>query len=161
MVPSQDGSTYKRVGADGAPANSGGRFWDGAKKWPCQQPPWGEIVAVNTKTGDIAWRSPLGSFDELDALGVPKTGTPEHRGGPIVTAGGVLFIGAAIDAKFRALDARTGKELWAAKLADAAKATPITYQGKNGKQYVAILAAGGEVRGPENPGGRLYVFALP
>lgn len=161
VVPSQDGSTYNRVGADGAPASSGGRFWDGTKKWPCQQPPWGEIVAVNTQTGDVAWRSPLGSFDELDALGVPKTGTPEHRGGPIVTAGGLVFIGATIDARFRALDARTGKELWVTKLADAAKATPITYQGKNGKQYVAILAAGGEVRGPENPGGRLYVFALP
>jgi quinoprotein glucose dehydrogenase len=161
MIPSQDGSTYKRVGADGAPGNSGGRFWDGAKKWPCQQPPWGEIVAVNVNTGDVAWRSPLGSFDELDALGVPKTGTPEHRGGPITTAGGLVFIGATIDARFRAFDARTGKELWTTKLADAAKATPITFEGKNGKQYVAILAAGGEIHGPDNPGGRLYVFALP
>ena len=161
VVPSTDGSTYNRVGAEGAPANSGGRFWDGAKKWPCQQPPWSEILAVNVNTGDIAWRSPLGSFDELDALGVPKTGTPEPRGGPIATAGGLVFIGAAIDARFRAIDARTGKELWMAKLVDAAKATPITYQGKNGKQYVAILAGGGENRGADNPGGRLYVFALP
>jgi quinoprotein glucose dehydrogenase len=161
MIPSQDGSTYKRVAAEGAPGNSGGRFWDGAKKWPCQKPPWGEIVAVNVNTGNVAWRSPLGSFDELDALGVPKTGTPEHRGGPIATAGGLVFIGATIDARFRAFDARTGKELWTTRLADAAKATPITFEGKNGKQYVAILAAGGEVRGPDNPGGRLYVFALP
>jgi quinoprotein glucose dehydrogenase len=161
MVPSADGSTFNRVGATGAPANSGGRFWDGAKRWPCQKPPWGEILAVNVNTGDIAWRMPLGSFEELDALGVPKTGTPEPRGGPIATAGGVIFVGAAIDARFRALDARTGKELWAAKLVDAAKATPITYQGKNGKQYVAILAGGGENRGADNPGGRLYVFALP
>ena len=161
MIPSADGTTYKRVGADEAPGNSGGRFWDGGKKWPCQQPPWGEIVAVNVNTGDIAWRSPLGSFDELDAMGVPKTGTPEHRGGPIVTAGGLVFIGATIDSRFRALDARTGKELWVMKLVDAAKATPITYLGKNGKQYVAILADGGEARGPDNPGGRLYVFALP
>jgi quinoprotein glucose dehydrogenase len=161
VVPSSDGSTYKRVGADGAPGNSGGRFWDGAKKWPCQQPPWGEIVAVNVKSGEVAWREPLGSFDELDKLGVPKTGTPEHRGGPIATGGGLVFIGATIDARFRAIDARTGKELWVTKLVDSAKATPITYQGKSGKQYVAILAAGGEMRGEENPGGRLYVFALP
>ena len=161
MVPSADGSTFRRVGAQGAPGNSGGRFWDGAKRWPCQQPPWSEIIAVNVNTGDVAWRSPLGSFEELDALGVPKTGTPEPRGGPIATAGGLLFIGAAIDRRFRALDARTGKELWAAKLVDAAKATPITYQGKNGKQYIAILAGGGENRGADNPGGRLYVFALP
>jgi quinoprotein glucose dehydrogenase len=161
LVPSADGSTFNRVGATGAPANSGGRFWDGAKRWPCQKPPWSEIIAVNVNTGDVAWRIPLGSFDELDALGVPKTGTPEPRGGPIATAGGLIFIGAAIDARFRALDARTGKELWVAKLVDAAKATPITYQGKNGKQYVAILAGGGETRGTDNPGGRLYVFALP
>jgi quinoprotein glucose dehydrogenase len=161
MIPSRDGKSYTRVGADGAPQNSGGRFWDGSKKWPCQQPPWGEILAVNVSSGDIAWRSPLGSFDELDALGVPKTGTPEHRGGPIATAGGLVFIGATIDSRFRAFDAKTGKELWTTKLVDAAKATPITYQGKNGKQYVAIVAAGGEARGPDNPGGRLYVFALP
>jgi len=159
MVPSADGSTFRRVAGDGAPSD--GRFWDGPKKWPCQQPPWGEIAAVNVNTGDIAWREPLGSFDELDALGVPKTGTPEHRGGPIATAGGLLFIGATIDARFRALDAKTGKELWVTKLADAAKSMPITYQSKNGKQYVAIFADGGETRGPENPGGRLYVFSLP
>jgi glucose dehydrogenase len=160
MVPSADGSTFRRVAGDGAPSNTDGRFWDGAKKWPCQQPPWGEIVAVNVNTGDIAWREPLGSFDELDALGVPKTGTPEHRGGPVATAGGLLFIGATIDARFRALDAKSGKELWVTKLADSAKSMPITYQGKNGKQYVAIFADGGDVRGPDSPGGRLYVFAL-
>jgi glucose dehydrogenase len=160
MVPGPDG-TFRRVAGEGAPANSAGRFWDGAKKWPCQQPPWSEIIAVNVNTGDIAWRSPLGSFDELDALGVPKTGTPEPRGGPIATGGGLIFIGAAIDARFRAIDAKTGKELWVTKLVDAAKATPITYQGKNGKQYVAVLAGGGETRAADNPGGRLYVFALP
>ena len=161
LVPSADGSTFRRVPGDGAPSNTDGRFWDGAKKWPCQKPPWGEIIAVNVNTGDVAWREPLGSFDELDALGVPKTGTPEHRGGPIATAGGLLFIGATIDARFRALDAKTGKELWVTKLADSAKSMPITYQGKNGKQYVAIFADGGDIRGPENPGGRLYVFSLP
>ncbi len=112
-------------------------------------------------TGDIAWRMPLGSFEELDALGVPKTGTPEPRGGPIATAGGVIFIGAAIDARFRAFDARTGRSFGPTKLVDAAKATPITYQGKNGKQYVAILAAAARTGAPDNPGGRLYVFALP
>jgi quinoprotein glucose dehydrogenase len=112
-------------------------------------------------TGDVAWREPLGSFDEPDALGVPKTGTPEHRGGPIATAGGLLFIGATIDARFRALDAKTGRELWMTKLSDSAKSMPITYQGKKGKQYVAIVADGGDVRGADNPGGRLYVFSLP
>ena len=87
MVPSKDGTSFSRVGADNAPANSGGRFWDGAKKWPCQTPPWGEIIAVNVNTGDVAWRNPLGDRStSWTRLGVPKTGTPEPRGGPIATA---------------------------------------------------------------------------
>lgn len=106
--------------------------------------------------GAIRW-----SFDELDALGVPPTGTPEHRGGPITTAGGLVFIAATIDSRFRAFDAKTGKQLWVTKLVESAKGMPITYQGKNGKQYVAIFAAGGDAHEPENPGSRLYVFALP
>jgi quinoprotein glucose dehydrogenase len=161
MVPAADGKTYRRVAAAGAPANSDGRFWDGPKKWPCQAPPWGELIAVNVNTGDVAWRHPLGVFDELEALGVPQTGTPEPRGGAIATAGGLVFIGSTIDARFRAFDAKTGNEIWVTKLSQSAKAMPITYQGKNGKQYVAIFAAGGDARGPDNPGARLYVFALP
>ena len=161
MVPSADGTTFRRVGSQDAPPNSGGFFWDGRKQWPCQTPPWAEIVAVNVNTGDVAWRSPMGSFAELDALGVPATGVPEHRGGPIATAGGLIFLAATLDARFRAFDAKTGKELWVTKLAESAKSMPITYQGKNGKQYVAIFAAGGDGRGPDNPGARLSVFALP
>jgi glucose dehydrogenase len=161
LVPAADGATYRRVPAQGAPANSGGYFWDGAKRWPCQAPPWAEIVAVDANTGDIAWRSPLGSYEELDALGVPKTGMPEHRGGAIATEGGLLFIGAPSDARFRALDAKTGKELWTTKMIESAHSLPITYQGKNGKQYVAVFAAVGDTHGADNPGARLYVFALP
>ena len=161
MVPSPDGSTFRRVFSPDAPRNSGGYFWDGAKRWPCQAPPWAEIVAVNANTGDVAWRSPLGSYAELDALGVPKTGIPEHRGGPIATAGGLVFIAATQDARFRAFDARTGKELWVTEMVESAKAMPITYQGRNGKQYVAVFAAGGDAHGPDNPGARLYVYALP
>ena len=162
MVPSERaGVAWRRVNGTGQPSRAGDRFWDAQKKWACQQPPWAEIIAVNVNTGDVVWRQPLGSFEELDKRGVPKTGIPEHRGGPIVTAGGVIFIGATSDARFRALDAKTGKELWSTKLADSAKATPITFQGKNGKQYVAVMASGGDVRGSENPGGRLYVWALP
>jgi quinoprotein glucose dehydrogenase len=160
MIPAKDGTGYTRVGSDEAPPNSGGYFWDGKKHWPCQEPPWAEIVAVNAQTGDVAWRAPLGSFEELDALGVPKTGIPEHRGGLIATAGGVLFIGATGDARFRTYDAATGEELWSTKLVDSAKSTPITYQGADGEQYVAVVANGGDVRGPDNPGGRLYVFRL-
>jgi quinoprotein glucose dehydrogenase len=131
--------------------------------WPCQQPPWGELTAINVNTGEIAWKVPLGSFDELDAKGVPKTGTP-NVGGSIATAGGLVFIGATTDARFRAFDSRTGKELWVAKLSDIARSVPITYQGKNGKQYVAVMAAGagGPLATSVTAGpGRLYVYALP
>ncbi len=154
---------YVRSGPDNAPPMLGTNFWDGRKAWPCQQPPWGELVAVNANTGDIAWRVPLGSFEELDALGVPATGTL-NRGGPIATAGGLVFIAASQDARFRAFDARTGKVLWVADLTENGRAVPITYQGKRGTQYVAIMAGGGRpvARKVDESriGGRLHVFAL-
>ena len=155
---------YVRSGPDKAPPMLGTNFWDGRKGWPCQQPPWGDLVAVNANTADIAWRVPLGSFEELDALGVPVTGTL-NRGGPIATAGGLVFIAASQDARFRAFDARTGKVLWVANLTENGRAVPITYQGKRGKQYVAIMAGGGRpvARKVDESliGGRLHVFSLP
>ena len=154
---------YVRSGPDKAPPMLGTNFWDGRKGWPCQQPPWGELVAVNANTGDIAWRVPLGSFEELDALGVPVTGTL-NRGGPIATAGGLVFIAASQDARFRAFDARTGKVLWVADLTENGRAVPITYLSKRGTQYVAIMAGGGRpvARKVDEKliGGRLHVFAL-
>jgi glucose dehydrogenase len=154
---------YVRSGPDNAPPMLGTNFWDGRKGWPCQQPPWGELVAVNASSGDIAWRVPLGSFEELDALGVPATGTL-NRGGPIATAGGLVFIAASQDARFRAFDARTGKVLWVADLTENGRAVPITYQGRSGRQYVAIMAGGGRpvARKVDESviGGRLHVFSL-
>src|SRR5436305_13408784 len=99
-------------------------------------------MAISGATGDIAWRVPLGEYKELTAKGIPKTGTA-NAGGPIITAGGVLFIGSTVDFQFRAFDPKTGKELWSTKLENNAVATPLTYQGKNGKQYVATVAGGG------------------
>ncbi len=119
----------------------GGRFWDPAKQWSCSEPPWGELVAVNANTGDIAWHVPLGAFEELEAKGI-KTGTPSS-GGPITTAGNLVFIGATIDGMFRAFDARTGSVLWSDKLPAPAHTTPTTYMGRDGKQYVVIGANGG------------------
>jgi quinoprotein glucose dehydrogenase len=138
------------------------RFWDD-NKYPCQQPPWGELVAVNANTGDIVWKIPFGIYPELVAKGIPPTGTP-NLGGPITTASGLVFIGATKDARFRAYDAKTGKELWYAQLEAAAGATPMTFMGRNGKQYV-VVAAGGP--GDTDRGGtelypqRLIAFALP
>jgi glucose dehydrogenase len=119
----------------------GGRFWDPAKRWSCSEPPWGELVAVNANTGDIAWRVPLGEFEELAAKGI-HTGTPVS-GGAITTAGNLVFIGATIDGYFRAFDARNGKMLWSDKLPAPAHSTPSTYMGKDGRQYVVIGANGG------------------
>ncbi len=124
----------------------GGRFSlpgkDGStQQIPCQQPPWGLLTAVNVNTGEFAWRVPLGVTDSLPE-GQQKTGRPGN-GGTIVTAGGLVFVGATDDARFRAFDAKTGKELWSTKLGGAAQATPMTYQGKDGRQYVVITSTGG------------------
>lgn len=158
LVKQPDGS-YRRVGPDNAPVNMGDYFWDGTKQWPCQQPPWARLIAVNVNTGDIAWQVPLGSFEELDRLGVPPTGTPTTNGGGIVTAGGLVFIGASTDGKFRAFDSRTGKVLWTEDLGVDINSIPITWQGKNGKQYVAVLASGGAHHGAK--AGLIYAYTLP
>ena len=119
----------------------GQRFWESTKRWSCSEPPWGELVAVNANSGDIAWHVPLGSFPELEAKGI-KTGTPVS-GGAITTASNLIFIGATIDGMFRAFDARSGRELWSDKLPASAHTTPTTYMGRDGKQYVVIGANGG------------------
>src|SRR5438876_1942926 len=130
-----------------------GRFWD-EHQWPCQRPPWGTLNAVNVNTGSIAWKVPLGTVDELKM----KTGRP-NLGGSIVS-GGVVFIGATTDSRFRAFDAHTGKELWATTLEANAHATPITYMGKTGKQFVVIAAGGGGALSPK-VSDTLVAFALP
>ncbi len=124
----------------------GGRFSlppaeGSAQQFPCQQPPWGTLTAVNVNTGEFAWRVPLGVTDSLPA-DKQNTGRPGN-GGTIATAGGLVFVGATDDARFRAFDAKTGKEVWTWKLKGAAEATPMTYQGADGKQYVVITATGG------------------
>ncbi len=117
------------------------RFWDTSKRWSCTEPPWGELVAVNANTGDIAWHVTLGAFPELEAKGI-KSGTP-NPGGAITTAGNLIFIGATIDGKFRAFDARNGDELWSDTLPAPSQGTPTTYMGRDGKQYVVVGANGG------------------
>jgi quinoprotein glucose dehydrogenase len=122
----------------------GGRFsvrGPGTQQLPCQQPPWGQLTAVDVNTGEFAWRVPLGVTDGLPE-GKQKTGRPGN-GGTIATAGGLVFVGATDDERFRAFDAKTGKELWTVKLPGAAEATPVTYEGRDGRQFVVIAATGG------------------
>jgi glucose dehydrogenase len=140
--------------------NAGVQFWDPDTLWGCTQPPWGRLLAVNANTGDIAWQVPLGEFDALTAKGVPKTGT-SNMGGSIVTAGGLVFIGATDDSRFRAFSSRTGKEIWVTKIDASAHAVPISYLGRNGKQYVVIMASGGGIIGDKTQGSSLTAFALP
>ena len=113
--------------------------------WPCSKPPWARLVAINANTGDIAWQAPLGVNETMPA-GKQNVGSP-GAGGPIVTAGGVLFIGATNDGRFRAFESKTGKELWSTKLDYNITAIPMTYLGKNGKQYVGVVAGAGGARG--------------
>src|SRR5207248_9021688 len=126
---------------------------------PCIKPPWERLFAVNANTGEIAWQVPLGITEGLPE-GKRNTGRPGAFAGPIATAGGLVFIGATSDNRFRAFDSKTGKELWAEKLDYTATAVPMTYQGRNGKQYVAIVAAvGGAANAARGKG--LFAFALP
>jgi quinoprotein glucose dehydrogenase len=117
------------------------RFWDPANQMPCQQPPWSHLTAVNANTGEIAWKVPLGSSDELEAKGMHNTGA-FGQGGSIATAGGLVFIAGTNDARFRAFDSRTGKLLWETKLDAEGHTNPMTYMAKNGKQYVVIVSSG-------------------
>jgi quinoprotein glucose dehydrogenase len=129
-----DKSTPERVG----PGRGSFDVRVGDSNWPCQKPPWGRLTAINASTGDFVWQVPLGITEQLPA-GRQNTGRPALAG-PIVTASGLLFVASTDDNRFRALDAKTGKELWVTKLARRGNADPITYQARNGKQYVAVSA---------------------
>jgi quinoprotein glucose dehydrogenase len=137
----------------------GGRFKDEASNMYCQQPPWGQLTAVNVNTGEFAWRVPLGITESLPPE-KQKTGRPGN-GGTIATAGGLVFVGATDDARFRAFDAKTGQELWTFKLGGAANATPSTYLGKDGRQYVVIVSTGGGFFNAPLTDDSIMAFALP
>jgi len=160
--------TGKRVGplaslrADSRAARSRYEFvgyerWRDSSGLPAIKPPWGTLSAIDLNSGLYLWRIPLGEHPELTARGIPPTGT-EQYGGPIVTAGGLVFIAATQDGKFRAFDKSTGQMLWQTDLPAAGYATPSTYSVK-GKQYVVIAAGGGKLG---TKSGDAYVaFALP
>jgi quinoprotein glucose dehydrogenase len=148
----------KRTSATPPPYTHTGynRFLD-PDGYPAIRPPWGTLNAIDLNTGEYLWRVTLGEYPELIAQGLPPTGT-ENYGGPLVTAGGLVFIGATRDEYFRAFDRKTGKEVWRVKLPAAGYASPATYE-VDGRQYVVIACGGGKLG---TKSGDAYVaFALP
>ena len=131
--------------------------WVDSKGYPAITPPWGTLSAIDLNTGEYLWTATLGEFKELSARGIPPTGA-ENYGGPVATAGNLLFIAATKDGMMRAFDRRTGKVLWETALPAAAFATPCTYE-VEGRQYV-VVACGGTKLGTA-PGDSYVAFALP
>ncbi len=165
LVDFLTGAPQKEVASSGpAPTDMKYRF-TGYRRfldpdgYPAIAPPWGTLNAINLNTGEYVWKINLGEYPALVAQGMKDTGS-ENYGGPIVTAGGIVFIGATnFDQKFHAFDKSTGKLLWETKLPFSGNATPATYM-VGGKQYVVIAAGGG--KDPKHPSGGVYVaFALP
>ena len=142
----------------GVPFTSTGynRFLD-SEGYPAVKPPWGTLNAIDLVRGEPRWRVPLGEYPELTRRGIPPTGT-ENYGGPVVTAGGLVFIAASRDEMFRAFDKRTGRLLWQARLPAGGYATPCTYA-VGGRQYVVVAAGGGKMG--TRSGDAYVAFALP
>ena len=129
------------------------RFLD-PEGYPAIAPPWGTLNAIDLNTGEFVWKTPLGEYPDLAAKGQKNTGS-ENYGGPVVTAGGVVFIGATnYDKKFRAFDKTTGALLWETTLPFSANTTPAVYE-VDGQQFVAIAAGGG--KDPKSKSGGVYV----
>ncbi len=150
------GADYRRTSSYGPYA----RFWNREERIPCQNPPFGELVAVDLASGDVKWRSVLGTIAALEKAGVHNTGTL-NLGGSIATAGGLVFIGATNDSRIRAFDSASGKLLWEAVLEASAHTNPITYMGRDDRQYVAIMASGGGGFLGGGTSNTLVAFALP
>ena len=135
-----------------------GRFWD-SSMYPCQEPPWGHLTAIDLNTGEFRWQSVLGEYDELTQRGIPPTGA-SNLGGPIVTGGGLVFIAATNDKRFRAFDKETGELVWEYRLPASAHATPMTYM-VEGRQYLALAVGGGNKYNPGSFMAKVMAFRLP
>lgn len=144
----------------GTPYAMSRQFFLTASEAPCVKPPWGELVAIHADTGEEAWRVPLGDVrEQLGAAAYPMPLAPPNLGGPATTDTGVVFIGAAFDPHLRAFDTRDGRKLWEGQLPTSARATPLIYTTKSGRQMVAIMA-GGHDSSISHIDNKLVVFAL-
>jgi len=127
---------------------------------PCNPPPWGNLTAIDVNSGKIRWqipfgRKPVGPFNSPAAWGAP------NQGGPIVTGGGLIFIGATLDGIFHAYDLQSGEEVWRAELPAPGIATPMTYEYGPGRRQYVVIAAGGHARLGKNLSDAIVAFALP
>jgi quinoprotein glucose dehydrogenase len=160
------GQDEQHTGADLEPTFAGGapfvasghnEFRD-PQGFPANKRPWGTLSAIDLSAGELRWQVPLGSYPALEARGLPATGT-FNIGGPLVTAGGLVFIGAAMDERFHAYDAESGKLLWEFQMDAGGYASPASFE-VEGRQYV-VIAAGGGGKPETRPGNAYYCFALP
>lgn len=128
---------------------------------PCNPPPWGTLAAIDLNTGDISWQVPFGTVRDIAPVPIPINYGVPNLGGPVTTASGLIFIGAAMDNYIRAYDVETGKELWKGRLPAGGQATPMTYRlRKDSKQYV-VICAGGHGRAHTTLGDSVIAYALP
>jgi quinoprotein glucose dehydrogenase len=149
VPPPRQASRYFAVGY---------KFITDHEGYPGSKPPWGQLQCLDLNTGRVLWRRPLGVYPEMEAQGLPETGT-QNFGGPTVTAGGLVFCAGTRDEMIRAFDTDTGEELWSAKLPFGGYAPPTVYEA-GGRQYLVIAATGGGKMGTTE--GDAYVaFALP
>ncbi|MFQ5512958.1 MAG: pyrroloquinoline quinone-dependent dehydrogenase [Myxococcota bacterium] len=128
---------------------------------PCSPRPWGSLLALDLRSGEVRWEVPFGTTRDRAPLPIPLRWGMPSMGGPIVTAGGLVFIGAALDDYLRAYDVRSGEELWRARLPAGGQATPITYRLGPGERQYVVIAAGGHATLGSTPGDALVAFALP
>jgi quinoprotein glucose dehydrogenase len=130
-------------------------------KLPCTPPPWGTLVAVKASTGEVAWRVPLGKLPWAESFPEAASWGSIVLGGPIATAGGLVFAAGTLDPAIYAFDVATGRQLWKGTLPTSARATPMTYRGRDGRQFVVISAGGHAVEGGMPLGDYVVAFALP
>jgi quinoprotein glucose dehydrogenase len=164
LVPADRFDAYRKDHPDwettlqrGAPYAMSRRFLRSPSGLPCNPPPFGSLVAVEAATGRVRWSVPLGRLPFADAR--PEWGSM-NLGGPLATGGGLVFIGAALDPAFRAFDAATGSEVWKAALPASARSVPMTFRGRDGKQYVVVAAGGHDEKlGPLD--NAVVAFSLP